>query len=107
LDALLDTGSDICVFDAMFLEQLGLKLTAGKADAFSGLGGEVDGYWHRLMIDPMLGHKALPAVDIMFVKGLADETNQVGILGMSGFFQFYRFIVTAGTQQFDLEYLGD
>lgn len=85
-EALIDSGSELCVFHADLAEVLGINLKGGKEMEFGGItGAPGKGYIHAVELK-VRGDKYKTAC--VFSKDIADYGY--GILGHVGFFDHYR-----------------
>ena len=85
--ALIDSGSDYCLFPARVGEQLGIEIERGIHEKIRGINGFANCFFHSVSID--VGGSPLD-VKVGFSKDM-DNMSQ-GILGQLGFFD--NFTVT-------------
>ena len=85
-DALLDSGADMCLFNAEIGEVLGLEIEKGEREPFGGIeGGRLFAFIHEVDIQ-VAGIDKTIKVEAGFVRGL----NTSAILGQEGFFDAFR-----------------
>lgn len=88
-EALVDSGSDSCFFDAEIGEALGIDISTGDAGEVRGV---VPGKWVRQYAHPVIlkfGEKSF-AIRAGFVHGLS--RHGYGILGQNGFFDQVKLV---------------
>lgn len=85
-EVLLDSGADFCIFDAEIGEALGLDITSGAVERFSGVqDAEASlAYLHTIAIS--VGGKKVQ-IPALFSYGIAK--SGYGILGQKGFFSSF------------------
>ena len=88
-EVLVDSGADLCIFDAEIGEALGLDISKGKKMEVFGVGGKASFYYlHKVEIE--VGgwkHK----IEAGFMSDVAGRIMPYGIVGQNGFFE--NFIV--------------
>jgi len=86
-EAVVDTGSPVCLFHASIGMALGLKLTDGIHDNLGGVIGtsKADVYFHKIKLKVM-------SDIIPIVGGFSEQLSVAAILGRHGFFD--NFTVT-------------
>lgn len=86
-EAIVDSGSPVCLFHADIGKQMGLKPEDGKADELGGVVGGSKGtaYFHKIKLKVM-------ADIIPITAGFSPQLSVAAILGRHGFFE--NFIVT-------------
>lgn len=84
--ALVDSGATISVFASELSQLLKINLSAGQKVPLSGVGGKVDGYQHKLLLQFAGKNLSLP---VIFAENLQTSVN---LLGRKGFFE--NFIVS-------------
>lgn len=84
LEAILDTGSDHCIFNAEIGDALGVPVTRGAPIQLTGFmrDAKATGFLHRINMTVAAQSFEAP---IVFVYGL----TAVGILGQAGFFDHF------------------
>lgn len=83
-EALVDSGSDLCLFDAEFGELLGIDIESGEKTEVGGVtGAAAPYYWHDVTLN-VGGHYFQTRVG--FMRAIASD---YGILGQDGFFNFF------------------
>lgn len=90
-EVLIDSGADICIFNAQIAEVLGINISKGVKVQVGGMTGfPEDTYIHMLQIK--IGGR-IYKIDVGFMRM---SGNSYGVVGQKGFFD--KFIV-----KFDLE----
>lgn len=84
---LVDSGADICIFNAEVGEALGIKVKAGKPREVFGVGGKTSIYYlHEIMI----GVSGWPfTITAGFMPNVAGRIMPYSIVGQRGFFEFF------------------
>lgn len=90
-EVLVDSGADLCIFDAHIAEILGIDVTKGERREVSGLTGFPEFYYLHDILLKVGGLEYKVEVGFMSMRGSA-----YGIVGQKGFFD--KFIV-----KFDLK----
>lgn len=97
-EALVDSGADVCLFDADIGEPLGIDIESGEKAEVVGITGESEPcYWHNITLN-IGGHDVKTRVG--FKRNLA---SSYGIVGQQGFFNF--FVVKFDHQKEEIELL--
>jgi len=92
---LIDTGADECTFPADYAELFGHNLTKGRKNRIMGVGGEVEAYLHKMVIEiPDVGNVET-VVD--FIPGL-----KTPLLGVKSFLQYFELKIDYPKQVFSL-----
>ncbi len=86
LDALVDSGATISVFQGSIAEYLGINIETGERRIFQGVGGKIIGYIHQITIQ--IDKIKFPC-KIAFSNELATSLN---ILGRVDFFEKFLII---------------
>lgn len=84
IEAVVDSGSAVCLFHAQIGKQLGLKLKEGERDTLGGVvGGSVgEVFFHKI--------KLKVAADIIpIMAGFSEQLAVAAILGRHGFFEHF------------------
>ncbi len=105
-NALIDTGSDHCIFHPWVAKELGLTLRNGEKYIFGGVGkGDLIAYVHRVVfyIEDERGKSIRIESDCGFSEGLVDNQIPYGILGQDGFFNKVNLIMNNKEKYF---YIG-
>lgn len=95
-EVLVDSGADICIFDASIAQILGIDVVKGEKHEVSGLTGFPEFYYLHPIIIKVGGLKYKVDVGFMSMSG-----NAYGIVGQKGFFD--KFVVKFDLQKEDLE----
>lgn len=82
--ALIDSGSDMCVFDANIARVLGIDNSTGQQHTIGGLGGtQHESFTHTVTL--IVGKQSV-TVPVAFMRQVSGAF-QYGILGQRGFFE--------------------
>jgi hypothetical protein len=94
-DAVVDTGSDYCLFDANIAARIGIKVVSGPEGDVGGIIGRSSGrvYYHNV--------KLVVGTDIVDIKAGFSWDLTENILGYHGFFDQFRVTLDA---TFELPY---
>jgi hypothetical protein len=93
----VDSGADICIFDAELAELIGLTLEEGDQVFFSGVTGTNRvAYMHR--IELIVGGQSLKTRVAFAIL----PSHAYGIVGQRGFFEHFRIIFDHQKQQVEL-----
>lgn len=88
-EVLVDSGADLCIFDAEIGEAIGLDVKKGRPREVFGVGGKASIYYlHKVEID--VGGWVYK-IDAGFMSNVAGRIMPYGIVGQNGFFE--NFIV--------------
>jgi hypothetical protein len=88
-EVLVDSGADLCIFDAEIGEALGLDIIKGKPREVFGVGGKASVYYlHKVDIE--VGGWTYK-IDAGFMPNVAGRIMLYGLVGQNGFFE--NFIV--------------
>lgn len=83
-EVLVDSGADICLFDAEIGEFLGINVRSGKPQEVFGVGGKVSIYFlHKISIE--VGGWPYE-IEVGFMPNVAGNVMPYGIVGQNGFF---------------------
>jgi len=98
-EALLDSGSDFCIFHAEVGEHLGISILEGEEEPFGGIVGEPGiAYIHK--VDFVIGGNRYSSIPVGFSYDIAPYGY--GILGHHGFFNIFRVIFDLKKEQIEL-----
>ncbi len=98
-EALLDSGTDFCIFHAEIGEYLGIPVLKGKREPFGGIvGREAVAYIHQVNLN--IGGHQYPSIPVGFSYNVAP--HGYGILGHYGFFNIFRVIFDLKKEQIEL-----
>jgi hypothetical protein len=83
-EAIVDSGSGVCLFHADIGKTLGLKLKQGEHDVLGGVvgGSRGDVYYHKIKLKLM-------ADIIQITAGFSEKLAVAAILGRHGFFEHF------------------
>ncbi|MBI2018994.1 hypothetical protein HYS96_04830 [Candidatus Daviesbacteria bacterium] len=95
-EVLVDSGADICIFDAHIAEILRIDVVKGERREVSGLTGFPEFYYLHNISIKVGGIEYKTEVGFMSMRGSA-----YGIVGQKGFFD--KFVVKFDLQKEDLE----
>ena len=85
-EVLVESGSDLNIFDAQIADILGVKLHSGKLSSVSGITGVEETYYaHKL--DLKVGGHLFKDVEVGFLKQIGKYGY--GIVGQRGFFDIF------------------
>lgn len=85
-EVLVDSGADICIFDAEIGELIGIDIKKGRRDVVGGIAGQTADYFiHRIEIE--VGGWPYK-IEAGFLPMVADGFNY-GVLGQQGFFDTF------------------
>ena len=97
--ALIDSGSDYCIFESAVANYLGISLTSGKKRHFFGINGEkVKGYEHNIKLK--LAGKIYNTT-VIFSREIPE--NSFGVLGSKGFFDHFKVILDYKNKNIELK----
>ena len=107
--ALVDSGSDACIFHAQLADLLGLDVEAGEPMAFRGMGhGEVKAFFHDVEI--IVGGHHFPCraafTPDLYIRNPDTgrwEGLQYGVLGQQGFFNHFRVEFDLSKERIELK----
>ncbi|TSC83548.1 MAG: Uncharacterized protein G01um101417_531 [Parcubacteria group bacterium Gr01-1014_17] len=86
---LVDSGADLCLFDAGLGREIGIDIESGKMKEVFGIGGKSSIYFiHPVTIE--VGGWPFE-IDAGFMSGVAGRVFRYGVVGQCGFFD--KFIV--------------
>ena len=88
-EVLVDSGADICLFDADIGEAIGIDIEKGKPQEVFGVGGKASVYYlHPITIE--VGGWPYK-IEVGFMSNVAGRVMSYGLVGQKGFFD--NFIV--------------
>lgn len=107
-DALIDTGAEICLYDAKYCKALGLDFKRGRAKETNGMGpgGGLEGYFHPIRYDTNVGGHSAIETEALFVVKLEQYCGFYGILGSAGFLDKFSVLVNVKDRYCDVDYIG-
>ncbi|MEN9614286.1 MAG: hypothetical protein RLZZ347_593 [Candidatus Parcubacteria bacterium] len=83
-EVLVDSGADLCIFDAEIGEAIGIDIQSGKMKEVFGVGGKASVYYlHKLDIE--VGGWSY-TIDAGFMPDVAGRVMPYGLVGQKGFF---------------------
>jgi len=86
IDALIDSGADKCLFNAVLGKEISLDIEKGNKEIFGGIeGGQIVTYIHPIQLQ-------IVGIDkkIEIPAGFTDARGVFAILGQEGFFDAFR-----------------
>ena len=84
---LVDSGADLCLFDAEIGDALGIDVKKGSAKEVFGVGGKASIYYlHKIAIE--VGGWDYK-IEAGFMPGVAGRAIPYGIVGQKGFFDIF------------------
>ncbi|OGE64540.1 hypothetical protein A3J13_00740 [Candidatus Daviesbacteria bacterium RIFCSPLOWO2_02_FULL_36_8] len=95
-EVLVDSGADLCIFDASIAQILGIDIVKGEKHEVSGLTGFPEFYYLHPITIKVGGLEYKVDVGFMSMRG-----NAYGIVGQKGFFE--KFVVKFDLQKEDIE----
>ena len=85
-EALVDSGADICIFDAQLAELAGLDITTGSERLVAGITGQAERqYLHQVIVNVGGWEHTIEAG---FLSNIG--RHGYGVLGQLGFFEFFK-----------------
>jgi len=85
-EALIDSGADLCIFDAEIGELIGIDIASGRRDVVGGIAGQTAEYFiHPVEIEVGGWHYKIEAG---FLPRVAGGFNY-GVVGQQGFFDIF------------------
>jgi hypothetical protein len=97
IQAIVDSGSSVCLFDASLLTPFKIKLESGVKSEIGGIGGTVPVYYHEARI--LVGADWRIEVNAGFIENLSCGA----ILGRLGFFTAFKVLFDHSTDPPELE----
>ncbi len=86
-EVLVDSGADLCLFDAEIGEAIGIDIEKGKPNQVFGIGGKASVYYiHPVTIE--VGGWPYE-IEAGFMPSVAGHTKQYGVVGQRGFFDTF------------------
>ena len=86
-EVLVDSGADMCIFDANVGEEIGIKINNGKPKEVFGVGGKSSFYFlHKVTIE--VGGWPYE-IEAGFKPDVAGRVVPYGIVGQKGFFDIF------------------
>jgi len=86
-EVLVDSGADLCIFDAEMGEAIGVDIKKGKMREVFGVGGKASIYYlHKVSIE--VGGWSYD-IEAGFMLNVAGKVMQYGLVGQKGFFDIF------------------
>ena len=98
---LVDSGADMCLFDAEIGEAIGIDIKKGKPAEVFGVGGKASiYYWHKIKIE--IGGWDYD-IEAGFMPNVSGHVMQYGIVGQKGFFEYFKVIFDRKSEEVELK----
>lgn len=97
--ALIDSGSDVCIFHADIGEAIGITVESGKPLHFCGITGEqLTAYFHNIKIE-------VGGYEFDCYAGFSRDLSNMpyGILGQIGFFSLFNVLLDYNKERVELK----
>jgi predicted aspartyl protease len=94
---LVDSGASEILINAQVAKMLGIEMEKGKKYIYGGIGGEVEGYRHKLTMRLMSDKQ-----EFAVACGVLDLPMYDGLLGQIGFFDNYKVIFEKYKKRFEV-----
>ena len=98
-EVLIDSGADICIFDAEIAEILGITIQSGEKQTVSGITGIPEFYYLHAVTLIIGGHKHKTKVG--FLKNYNNQSY--GVVGQKGFFDKYSVKFDLNKEEIELK----
>jgi hypothetical protein len=95
-EALIDSGATRSLFHADIASHIGLDIKSGEIEITQGIGGSETTYLHEITL-------YLPGGSVKTKVGFKEKLPVAGLLGMKGFFEFFRVTFDADTKLCELQ----
>lgn len=100
---LVDSGADMCLFDAEIGEAIGIDIKKGRMKEVFGVGGKASiYYWHKVTIEVGGWEYKIDAGFMPSVSG-SGRVMPYGIVGQLGFFEFFKVIFDRAKGEIELK----
>ena len=98
---LVDSGADMCLFDAEIGEAIGIDIKKGSPREVFGVGGKASVYYlHKVTI--IVGGWEYN-IDAGFMPNVAGRVMPHGVVGQRGFFEFFKVTFDRTAEEIDLK----
>lgn len=87
-EVLVDSGADLCIFDAEIGEAIGIDVKSGKRHEVFGVGGKSSIYFLHEEVEIEVGGHSYK-IDAGFMHNVAGNVMPYGIVGQNGFFSIF------------------
>lgn len=84
---LVDSGADMCLFDAEVGEAIGLNVTKGRPEQVVGVGGKASVYYAHPVTIEVGGWPV--EIEAGFMQKVGNAIMPYGIVGQKGFFEHF------------------
>lgn len=99
---LIDSGADICLFNAEIGEIIGLDIKKGKIKEVFGIGGKASFYYlHKIKIEVGGWEYEINAGFMPSISG--NLGMPYGVVGQSGFFEYFKVIFDRTKEEIELK----
>lgn len=95
-EAIIDSGATRSLFHADIAKHLGLDLKTGEIEVTQGIGGTETTYLHEIAL-------YLPGGPVRTKAGFKEKLPVAGLLGMTGFFEFFKVIFDGETKVCEIQ----
>jgi hypothetical protein len=97
-DAIIDSGASQCIFHASIGRAIGLEIEKGKLMTTNGIQGPTNIYMHDVSL-------YAPGGIVPAYAGFSDALPIAGLLGMTGFFEYFEIIFDPTAMHVELKRL--
>jgi len=98
---LVDSGADMCLFDAEIGEAIGIDIKKGQMRQVFGIGGKASiYYWHKVTIEVGGWEYKIAAG---FMPGGNGRVAPYGVVGQLGFFEFFKVIFDRTKEEIEIK----
>ena len=95
-EAIIDSGATRTLLHADFARHLGLEIDAGEVETTQGISGIEQIYLHDITV-------YLPGGPVKTKAGFKDKLPVAGLLGMKGFFEFFKITFHSDQKTCEIE----
>jgi hypothetical protein len=97
-DAIIDSGASQCIFHAAIGRAIGLEMEKGEKVSTNSIQGATEIYLHDVSL-------YVPGGVVPARAGFSDQLPIAGLLGMTGFFEYFRITFDPTALRVELERL--
>jgi len=98
-EAMIDSGATRCFFHSSIGQQIGLDIKRGRLEEIMGINGTGNrSYLHDIAL-------YVPGGPVQITAAFSDELPLAGLLGMEGFFEYFRVTFDPTAKQCELKRL--
>jgi hypothetical protein len=98
---LIDSGADMCVFDASMGRVLGIDISKGKKEVLYGVGGKAS-LSHICPITIRVGRKDY-VIEANFIEDAGNHIVPYGVVGQRGFFEHFKICFDRKKEEIELK----